>query len=117
MQALTDLPIGSVLENKQIDNLAAGKRHLVNKARLRVEEQTGAVFATIIRLGIKKLESPSVHTVGEAARESAGRKLKKAHKTIVGHITLNTEGMTETARRKAIDEIGKLGLAIEFTMK
>ncbi len=117
VEALTELKVGEVLPNDRIENLAAGKRHLVAKARAMVEEKTGAVFATIIRHGIKKLEAPAVHTVGEAARGSATRKLKKAHKVIVGHITLNTEGMDENSRRKAIDEIGKLGLAIEFTGK
>jgi hypothetical protein len=113
-ERLRRLKADEIITKKQLNNILKGKPHLLTKARRMVEKETGVIFATIIGVGLKKLDPKMAHTVGVRAREKAVRGLKTAQGQIIGVIR-ETEGVTDAhTRLTATNELNKLGLAIEF---
>lgn len=114
VETIRSTPIDTIIPRKQLDNLLKGKLHLLAKARRQVEREDGVVIATIIGVGIKKLDPRGVHVVGVDARRRASKGLGRAQGRIVGVIRNNNGELSANDRLKASNEINKLGLAVEF---
>ena len=109
-----NLKNGETVDNARIDNLMQGKRHLVTKARHMVEREQGCVLATVIGVGVKKLDPDAAHTVGKVARGKALRTTLKARNRIVGVIRAGHAGMDRQARLRLSSEVNKLGFIAEM---
>lgn len=114
MSVLRELAIGEVIEKSHLQNLIKGKAHLLDKARKAVEREQGCIFATIIGVGIKKLEPQNAHLVGEKARVRARKGLSSAQGKIIGVVRSNEGVMGAQDKLNLTNELNKLGLAVEF---
>jgi hypothetical protein len=113
-QALRNLKIGETLSKKRIENLVSGKPHLLARARSSIEQEQGCILATVIGIGIKKIEPRMAHTVGEKARVKARRGLSKAQGQMVGVVRSSEGVMLAQDKVQLTNELNKVGLTIEF---
>lgn len=114
LDALRNLKVGETIEKKRIENLVKGKPHLLIKARRAIEREEGCILATVMGVGVKKLEPQKAHLVGEKARERARRGLSATQGKIIGVVRSNEGVMAAQDKLNLTNELNKLGLAVEF---
>lgn len=116
MTKLRGLGVGDVAPNEHINNLAKDKRHLITKARRAIEKEQGCILATVIGVGIKKMDPGSAQTIGKDARVKAFRGTRRARDRIVGVIRAGSANMDRQTKLKLSSEVNKLGFIAEMCM-
>ena len=105
---LRSLPIGEVASYRDVAMACGGEpsRWLLITARKQVETDTGARFATVRKVGIKKLASGEIVGIGAAARRRVGRIAKAQSRRLVG---LSYNGLSDDDRARIDVERSLLG--------
>jgi hypothetical protein len=79
---LRALPIDGVITYAQLDKAIGrpvrAQRFLLTAARERIEKESGALFGTVFKVGVKRLPVESYATVGQNARGTIRRKAGRA---------------------------------------
>jgi hypothetical protein len=114
--ALERLEPGDVLPYSNIDNLMKGNRNLLYRARDRVIKKTGAIFGTIYKVGIKRLERENIDTVSVKKRASIVRGVVRVKGNLIVALQLDGTNISRQDKLKINSELAKLGL-IEVTSK
>lgn len=83
---LRALPVGGVLPYRDAGAAAgldgATLRFLLKGARELVERETGARFATVRKVGVRRLETAEIAGIAAAARRSINRKARQAFRRL-----------------------------------
>lgn len=113
-EALKNVPIGETFTWTQVQ-AATGmpvekSRNLLAAAIRKINISSGIVFSNVKGVGYQRLPTGSVAEVGRSARQSIGRKSRRARKTITNSLK-RTNDVSSAVRLEMHLEIGLLGLA------
>ncbi len=107
---LEELPIGETASYAKLCEVAGfdvtRRRHALNRARRRAEEDSGGLFETVRGLGVRRLPSASVPDVGLAAI----RRVRRAAARGAARLgTVRANDMTETDMHRLLAHKSQLG--------
>ena len=95
-------------------------RYLIPRAIKRVNESSGALFASVRGVGYQRISPDDAHTIGSAARGRVRRTSRRASTTIINAID-RANTLPDDKRRKALGEVATLNmlahLATERTVR
>lgn len=101
-ERLRAVPVGEIVTYEQLDKVIGrdcrARRYLLMTARDRIEKDTGAIFAAVFNVGLKRLPVESYASIGQHSRKSIRAKASTASRRMANGLEKANDVPAEVLR-------------------